>query len=113
MPIEEQRFRQVVRDALTDLSRQVDDVDDDGFDSKVSDGVLSVEFESGGVFVLSQQVPVRELWLSAFSRAWHFTWAEGAWRERDSGQALEAVLTDIWTRKLGRPIRFTDPGPRG
>ena len=109
MQIDEQRFRQVVRDALTDLSRQIDDVDDDGFDAKLSDGVLSVEFEAGGVFVLSQQVPVRELWLSAYSRAWHFRWQDGAWTERDTAQPIESVLTDIWTRRLGRAITFRPP----
>jgi CyaY protein len=111
MSIEEPRFRQIVREALKVLASQIDDVDDDGFDAKISDGVLSVEFEQGGVFVLSQQVPVRELWLSAFSRAWHFRWADGAWSERDTSASLESVLTDIWTRKLGRPVTFANPGP--
>ena len=63
--------------------------------------------------MLSQQVPVRELWLSAYSRAWHFRWAEGAWTERDSAQPLASVLTDIWSRKLGRPIPFVSPGRGG
>ena len=43
----------------------------DDLDARISDGVFQVDFEGGGTFVLSQQVPVRELWLSAFARAWH------------------------------------------
>lgn len=111
MPHEEQRFRQVVAAALTDLARQIDAVDSDDLDARLTDGVLQVDFESGGVFVLSQQVPVRELWLSAFSRAWHFRWADGAWRERDTGEPLEKVLEGIFFKKLGKKATFTNPGP--
>lgn len=110
MQIEEQQFRRIVASALKNLSVQVDGVDSDEIDARFSDGVLQVEFESGGVFVLSQQVPVRELWLSAFSKAWHFRYADGAWTERDHGTALETVLAEIFTKRLGKSIRFTNPG---
>ncbi len=108
---DESGFRQKVSHALRDLSRQVDGIDSDDFDSRTSDGVFQVDFEGGGTFVLSQQVPVRELWLSAFARAWHFRWEGGAWRERDTGEALEAVLTAIFTKRMGRTIAFVNPGP--
>jgi iron donor protein CyaY len=110
MQIEEQAFRRIVASALKNLSIQVDAVDSDEIDAKFTDGVLQVEFESGGVFVLSQQVPVRELWLSAFSRAWHFRYADGRWPERDHGTPLEQVLGEIFTKRLGKAIAFTNPG---
>ena len=81
--MEESKFRQAVASALSALAADVDRIESDDVDYKLSDGVFTVEFESGGVFVLSQQVPVRELWLSAFSRAWHFRYADGGWTERD------------------------------
>lgn len=109
--IPETRFRHLVDAALQDLFRQLDAVDSDDFDTKVTDGVLQVDFETGGVFVLSQQVPVRELWLSAFSRAWHFAWVDGAWLERDSGERLEAVLSAHFTKRLGKPTTLKNPGP--
>ena len=109
--MDEQKFRAIVSTAIADLFRQLDAIDADGFDARVSDGVLQVDFEGGGVFVLSQQVPVRELWLSAFSRAWHFTYADGAWKERDSGEALDALLSAHFTRRLGRPTTIRNPGP--
>ncbi|MFZ5477267.1 MAG: iron donor protein CyaY [Myxococcota bacterium] len=111
MSIEEPRFRQIVASALKDLAKQVDAIDSDDFDAKLTEGVLQVDFEAGGVFVLSQQVPVRELWLSAFSKAWHFRWAEGGWRERDTGEPLEKVLTELFTRKMGQAIALRNPGP--
>ncbi len=103
-PSDESSFRQAVRAALRDLSDQVDALDTDALDSRTSDGVFQVDFEGGGTFVVSQQVPVRELWLSAFARAWHFRAVDGAWRERDTGEPLEQVLSTCFTRKLGMPV---------
>ena len=54
--------------------------------------------------MLSQQVPTRELWLSAFSTAWHFKAQDGTWPERDTGAALADVLGGLFTRKLGVPV---------
>ncbi len=99
--MDEPGFRLLVAAKIKDLARQIDTFDTDAFDWKLTEGVLSVEFEEGGVFVLSQQVPVRELWLSAFSRAWHFRCVEGRWVERDTAVPLEQVLTELFTRKLG------------
>ncbi len=111
MQIEEQPFRRLVTSALRELAAQVDRIDSDDLDPKLTDGVFQVDFEGGGVFILSQQVPVRELWLSAFSKAWHFRFAEGGWRERDTSEPLEQVLTALFSRKLGRPIPLSNPGP--
>jgi iron donor protein CyaY len=111
MQIEEPVFRRIVTAALKDLARQVDAVDSDELDPKLTEGVFQVDFEAGGVFVLSQQVPTRELWLSAFSKAWHFRWQGGAWFERDTNEPLEQVLTTLFTRKLGKPTPLVNPGP--
>ena len=107
--MEESKFRQVVASALSALAADVDLVESDDVDYKLSDGVLTVEFESGGVFVLSQQVPVRELWLSAFSRAWHFRHNDAGWTERDDGEPLEAVLSALFQRKLGMSVTIRNP----
>lgn len=111
--IAEATFRRVVTEALHNLLGQFDAIDSDDLDNRISEGVLQTDFEGGGVFVLSQQVPVRELWLSAFSRAWHFQLREGAegfrWLERDSSEALESVLSAHYSKRLGRPILIRHP----
>jgi iron donor protein CyaY len=109
---DESAFRRKVAAALRDLARQVDALDTDALDWRISDGVLHVEFEDGGVVVLSQQVPTREIWLSAERRAWHFRAraddgaGDAAWVERDNGEALGAVLSGIFERALGNPVRL-------
>jgi iron donor protein CyaY len=109
--LDEQVFRQTVTAVLKDLFRQLDAVDSDDLDTRVSDGVLQVDFEGGGVFVLSPQVPVRELWLSAMSRAWHFKFdpESGVWTERDTAEPLETVLTALFTKRLGKPTTIAQP----
>lgn len=62
---DESAFRRKVAAVLRDLARQVDAIDTDALDWRIADGVLHVEVEGGGVVVLSQQVPTREIWLSA------------------------------------------------
>ena len=104
--IDEPTFRQQVAAALKHLAGHIDTIESDDLDWKLSEGVLTVEFESGGVFVLSQQVPVRELWLSAFSRAWHFRDVEGAWLERDTHEPMATVLSTIFTRKLAFAVQI-------
>lgn len=111
MQPDEPQFRRIVASALKDLSLQVDRIESDDLEGNLTEGVFQVDFEAGGVFVLSQQVPVRELWLSAFSKAWHFRYEGGAWTERDTGEPLEAVLTTLFTRKMGQPIAIRNPGP--
>ena len=102
-------FRQTVSDTLRNLYAQFDNIDSDDLDNRYSEGVLQTDFETGGVFVLSQQVPVHELWLSAFSRAWHFKRAEDCWRERDTHEPLEAVLSANFTKRLGKPVKISIP----
>lgn len=102
----EPQFRQLVGETLKSLMRQLDVIDPDGeaMDTRISDGVLQVDFEGGGTFILSQQVPVRELWLSARSRAWHFLHTENVWTERDSKAPLNTVLSELFSTRLGRSV---------
>ena len=111
MSLTEPEFRRVVSDLLHDLADQLDTVEDDDIDPVLSDGVLSCDFEErGGTFVLSQQVPVRELWLSANRTAWHFKHDGDRWPERDTGEDLLVVLNKLFSDKLGMAVRFTYAG---
>jgi len=108
MSLTEHQFRRVVSDLLSHLADQLDTVESDDIDPVLSDGVLSCSFEElGGTFVLSQQVPVRELWLSANRTAWHFCYNGDNWPERDKGDDLLAVLNKLFSDKLSMPVTFT------
>lgn len=106
MSLTEQEFRSFVAETLTRLFHQIDDLETDDTDATLTDGVVSCSFEQGGTFVLSQQVPTRELWLSANFTAWHFRWdnERKAWFERDSGAPMLPLLSKLFTEKLKMPV---------
>ncbi len=103
---DERSFRAEVSRTLGALIRQLDELDTDELDARLSEGNLTSTFEGGGTFMLSQQTPTRELWLSANLRAWHFRWAGAGWVERDTGEALSDVLGHLYTEKLGFPVQL-------
>lgn len=108
--MEDQAFRSLAEQALTRLVRAIDDLDPDTLDVRRAEGALHVEREGRGPVVLSRQVPLRELWLAADRRAWHFRYLEGgAWRERDSGEPLEDVLSRLLSALLDRSVAVPAP----
>ena len=53
-------FRRTVGEVLESLLRQVDEIDSDDLDPRLTPGNLQVVFEdTGATFVLSQQTPTR------------------------------------------------------
>ena len=105
--MDESSFREDVKKLLISLLDQLDDIDSDFHDPSMTDGNLHVVFEDGSTFVLSQQPPTREIWLSANFTAWHFAKKDGAWLERDSNERLLDVLSTLFSGKLGMDIQFT------
>lgn len=103
----EAEFRRLVSDVLDQLFDQIDLFDTDDIDPSISAGVVKVEFESGGTFVLSQQVPVQELWLSANATAWHFKMVDGQWLERDTQEPMLPLLSKLFADKLQLPVTLT------
>jgi len=100
-------FRSGVANALRTLLEQIDDLESEDHDPQLSEGNLKIVFESGGTFVLSQQTPMHEIWLSANMSAWHFVSKNGQWQERDSGENMLDVLSTLFSDKLGMNIRLT------
>ena len=99
-------FRTFVRQVLGGLFEQIDRLETDDIDPVLSDGVVKVEFEQGGTYVLSQQVPVQELWLSANLTAWHFRYVDKVWVERDTAEPMLPLLSKLFSDKLGMKISF-------
>ena len=106
MSQDESGFRQEVDRTLKALLQQIDELDPDRVDARLAAGSLTVQFEGGGTFVLSQQTPTRELWLSANLRAWHFDKRDGAWRERDSREDMLQVLDRLFSGALATDVHF-------
>lgn len=99
-------FRQAVEQLLESMLDQVDQLETDDIDPMTTPGNLIVRFEDGMTYVLSQQTPTHELWLSAEMKAWHFVCEDGTWVERDSGEPLLQVFTGLMSKRLGMPVKL-------
>ncbi len=104
---DEMSFRKAVKTVLISLLDQVDEIDSDDHDPSMTDGNLKVVFEDGGTFILSQQPPTLEFWLSANFSAWHFIRSDGEWIERDTSEPMLKVLSTLFSDKLGMDIQFS------
>lgn len=99
-------FRRAAEAVLQELLDQVDEIDAD-LDPRLSPGNLQVVFEDdGSTYVLSQQTPTHELWLSANLTAWHFRCIDGTWLERDTDEPMLALLSRLFSEKVGHNIVF-------
>ena len=99
-------FRRAVEDLLASLLVQLDAVESDEHEARLTSGNLIITFEAGGTFVLSQQTPVRELWLSANQQAWHFVRDGGVWVERDTEAPMLDTLSRLFSEKMGLATVF-------
>jgi iron donor protein CyaY len=93
---------------LSALLEQIDVLEAD-IDAGLMPGNLNVLFEDDrSTFVLSQQTPTHELWLSANLRAWHFRWRGGRWVERDTAEPMLPLLSRLFAEKTAQPVTFTE-----
>jgi CyaY protein len=102
----EHAFRAAAHEALRTLLSQIDGIDDDDADARLSEGSLVVSFDSGGTYMLSLQAPTHELWLSANLTAWHFRRSGGRWIERDTNEPMAEILGRLFSEKLGAPVKL-------
>jgi CyaY protein len=66
--MDEQEFRRIAEDALDSLKQHLFEQEDRGAEFEVEEqgGVMNVLFEEpAGKFVLTQNAPVRQIWISA------------------------------------------------
>lgn len=99
-------FRHAVEALLAGMLVDLDQLETDELDPALTPGNLTLRFDSGATFILSQQTPTHELWLSANLRAWHFVREDGTWVERDSGEDMLGLLGRLVGEKLRLPVKF-------
>jgi CyaY protein len=99
----EQEFRLKADDALERAQRTLMPLADDrGFEVELQNGVLQVIFEEPAAtkFVVSPNAPVRQVWLSAMSRSFKFSWSEADAAFALDGETLDTALTRLTTQFL-------------
>jgi CyaY protein len=79
--------------------------DDRDIDVEVEGGVLKITFEEGepGIFIVSANSSVRQLWVSARVSSYKFDWSEeaGDFVLAATGESLRQVMTRLTQQQLG------------
>jgi CyaY protein len=100
-------FAETARRALMSVEEAIDALSEDAVDTDMSEGVLTIEFETGVRFVLNVNGPAGEIWLSANRRAWHFAPGKHGFVSTAAGaEPLLEVLSGLLGEKLGRRVEL-------
>jgi CyaY protein len=90
--------------ALADIERRLDASGADLDYSRVSNGMLEIEFDDGGKIVVNHHAATQEIWLAGRSGGFHFRWHAGAWRDTKDASELMTVLSELVSRQAGAYI---------
>ena len=107
----EAEFRRLAKAAYDRIEAQFDAVDPDEVECEVAQGSLTLTLSDGARWVLSQQPPVRQLWLAVASkgRAFHFDYdpASASWQD-DKGEQVELLsyLEGLLQEVAGLSVHF-------
>jgi CyaY protein len=99
-------FRERSDATLTKVAKWLEDFDADEVDYTTGDGVVTIEFSSGAKFILSRQSQMKQLWLAAGARAFHYNWnaARSAWLDDKDNHELSARLPEVISEQLGHQV---------
>jgi CyaY protein len=104
----DQEFLQVAEKLMQDLLGKLDTFDPDELEADAAAGVIKMTFASGGACVLNRQTAAHQIWLAEGATAWHFELDadSGQWMDTKGRGALTAVLSEVLTKRLGRPVQI-------
>ncbi|HKJ00394.1 MAG TPA: iron donor protein CyaY [bacterium] len=107
----ESEFRQLAKAVYDRIEAQFDEVDPDDVECEVAQGALTLTLADGARWVLSQQPPVRQLWLAVASkgRAYHFDYEPGSGRwldDKGEGVELLACLESLLAEVAHLQVKF-------
>lgn len=106
--MEDSQFEARADAALARLQEAIESAAGDAVDAELVGGILTLELEEGGVYLINKHLPNRQIWLSSpVSGAWHFAWHDGdggAWRATRGGERLEDLLGRELTESLGEAV---------
>jgi CyaY protein len=92
---------------MKDLQARLDAFDPDELEADLGSGVLKIAFADGKSCVVNRQTAAAQIWLAEGASAWHFQRSkEGEWIDTKGRGSLNAVLGEVLSRRLQRPIEL-------
>ena len=103
----DQEFLKEADRFMEGILASLDSIDPDELDTDLAMGVLSMEFDDGSKCIMNRQTAAHQIWLAEGATAWHFEQDEaGHWIDTKGRGRLEAVLSEVLARRLGKPIEL-------
>lgn len=108
MTISESDFEARADEMLEHLMGFLEDALGDELDVDLEEGILSIELDSGGQYVINKHRPNRQIWMSSpKSGASHFEYnAESGWVGTRGDGPLGQILARELSAATGRPVQF-------
>lgn len=107
--MDETRFTTLVTQELAYLTDTLESADSEGLlDIEYLDGVLTLQLEDGGTYVINKHTPTRQIWVSSpVSGASYYPYDEttGEWRSV-KGVALRELVQEELKERTGLAVRF-------
>jgi frataxin len=100
-------FQSAADTTLADLMERIDDALGDKMEVELEAGVLTIDLDSGGQYLINKHGPMRQIWLSSpVSGAGHYDYdaGRGAWINSRSGENLTALLATELSAAAGQPM---------
>ncbi len=96
MTITESAFHPLADEALDEIALAIETKLDDRIEIEQQEGVLTLDMEDGGRYLINKNAAARQIWLSSpKTGAWHFACSGpgASWvSTRDAGTTLGALL---------------------
>lgn len=105
--MDESRFESLAEDTLARFMDAIDEALGDEMDVDLENGILKIELDNGGQYVINKHGPNRQIWMSSpVSGASHFAYDEGAatWVSTRGGDKLIDVLAAELEKAGGAPV---------
>jgi frataxin len=106
MAADESSFAIHADQALARLAEAIDQALGDRLDVDLTGGVLTIDLETGGQYVINKHAPSRQIWMSSpRSGATHFDYRDQVgWVAAKTGAVLEKMLAEELSVASGTPI---------
>ena len=109
MPLDESTFETIAAETLERFMDAIEGALGDVLDVDLQGGILTIELDSGGQYVINKHGPNRQIWMSSpFSGASHYDYdgETGGWVSTRDGTALAESLAGELAKAAGRAFKL-------
>ncbi len=97
MSLDESKFHEIADELLDGLFDQLEDTIGNAADVDLQDGILEIELDAGGTYIINKHAPNKQIWMaSPKSGATHYGYQDGNWiGTRDDANFIERLAGEL------------------